>query len=379
MAHVRSMSQCLAQSHHSHDISDCKGEGGFIPPMYIALHASRSTIEIISLPFLDFDEDDDSPIWSLHFPRLRRLELGDLQFRPHDDASASGFGFGRFLNTNPSIEELQLGNIDATSLGISTPPDIPTGHGARDANSDQVGPDCLPSLKVFTGSVAAFAQLAAKGLKCLQTKLTKLELFTDEEDTVDAAEAIFQHLAAYTQSNVEDRKTSSVLTVLKEVRFVFDGDIFFEGDHMEDFIRGWAKVCGDSLEVWDGLIFPSARCNKRIGHLFSSFSNLKVLRLCECLAIGHHSDDEGTPAGQNLFSYVTSLASQCQTLECVRMDCHQDCGLIHSFRIVRQVTSRSGRDGRGIQVQVYEELVRHLDKYIHKHPSLFPTVCLGMS
>jgi hypothetical protein len=89
--------------------------------------------------------------------------LGDLQFWPHDDATAFGFRFGGFLNCNPSIEELLLNNLKATSIGIDIDIHIPAGHAVGDANSGRVGTGCLPNLKIFRGSVAAFAQLATKG------------------------------------------------------------------------------------------------------------------------------------------------------------------------------------------------------------------------
>lgn len=274
------------------------------PHLWSIFHSSRDTVQEVRLGDLNYaDRPDkshpDLPLWSTHFPRLRALHLGEVDFTNPKELVP-------FLNDHPTIEVLSFENVCDYDYAEE-----------YDLKKTPIGPDTLPNLKTFRGHMVILVALMKAGLRSMKD-WTRIQTRPSME---------IEH-----PLSLDEQLKLTPLPSVKALQIdftPFDSSDGFERSDILDWLNTWSKHFSSSLEVWLGTQTPCPIQSKRLGYAFSKFPNLRVIHICECSAWpdskeydGEHWCEEKGVKGEDMKAYVCQLVGWNRKLERVVIHRH---------------------------------------------------------
>ncbi|KIJ55570.1 hypothetical protein M422DRAFT_24138 [Sphaerobolus stellatus SS14] len=262
-----------------------------VEPMFKMLTNSRETLESIALPFrVRFVEFYD-PLWRMRFPRLRTFLLGpwvpySTTHGPRISAELTTFilSHGESL-TGIDIEYREHDGMDSLCFLSSSYPHV-------------INQDALPNLTYFRGHSSFITSMANMGMLSLANALENLVVGAGEFSPMLEFRHMFEAVKAHDEINS--------FAALKQIYIDFSG-VGLEKGRIKKIVKLCAECCGDSLEIWHGMIPGSARFTfDEFYQLFEPFKKLRVL----------HYDSRSVlqgPGGTSM--HMRLLGTKCSTLE----------------------------------------------------------------
>jgi len=253
-------------------------------PLWKLLSNSTSTLTTLCLPFEVSLEEIQHRLFTMRFPNLRSLILGNWAYDVPLPVEFHDF----ILAHSDTLELLDLDycNYDEYRLcfeGLSL---------------SHLGPDSLPHLREFRGHSENLLVMAKAQMNCLKTSLRKLTVGPGGVDTPTwELKWMFDAL-----------QENGGFGILKELDLDMSQWEERERNAISDSILQCAQVCGASLEVWNGTLPNCVQWKaEELGGLFGKFEMLKVIRLPRGAIESGPGTDE----------YIRILAAKCKVLELV--------------------------------------------------------------
>jgi hypothetical protein len=180
-----------------------------------------------------------------------------------------------------------------------------------------LGLNTLPNLKYFRGNTHVFLQFALVRPKCLQTSLRHLAL------TPNGTRHPLTLMEFFTALIPGDWLQSPVaFPALKELSIDLSDWNEIRPQDICGILSWWTRICGPSLEVFQGSLPPVPITSTILGNVFKLFPKLREIHLCEKMIKGDEDPEE-----ESVRDYVANLGNKCPKLERVVVMSH----------IVRQV------------------------------------------
>jgi hypothetical protein len=247
-----------------------------------------------------------SPLWSMHFPKLKSLSLATCKVGGDSDAKAFAQFVSKHNRTLEVLEFLPPSVIPPRRsvpqlAGFVTPP-----------SCDPLDSDSLPNLSRYVGPACSFLQLAQLQIKSLSTSLSRLEFSTRCIEHLEEPE-LLERFAPILEDGPQP------LLALRELRLIH----WVEPGREEvlslqlKWMRFCSKFCGKRLRVWlDDYTDPMDATDFASG--LSSYQELKVIHVRASVlgeAINEDTKEWTVLSNEDVERYAKVLAERLTELE----------------------------------------------------------------
>jgi hypothetical protein len=312
-------------------------EGAIGPgPVWAPLiHSSQSSLTHITLITHELTRESTLQLFTLTFPRLRSLILGEWH-PTHPE-------FLRFVIAHSdTLHHLGLG-YDRQEIGA-------TDFGRNDGALPLLSPSVLPHLQSLNGKATVLRVLALAGVKSLETELRTL--------CVGSGELFFGGWQIGYDRLFLALEASPVkcLSAVRELFLDMTDWIYHKREAASVLVR-FSRFIAPSLEVWNGGL-PRVKdgwTTEELCALFERFPRLRVLYLRE--VPGHEEGEtsyyepegvERMPCEEDVGGglAVRELAGRCPLLERV-YQYQSDFGINAGWRVIRDIGGCDGEEKEG--------------------------------
>ncbi|KAJ7628085.1 hypothetical protein B0H17DRAFT_1150743, partial [Mycena rosella] len=228
---------------------------GNYAPLWSLLSSSASSLTSLSLPFGTDSEAAHHDLFTMRFPRLQSLILGNWSLDIQTPSDFNSF----IIAHSDTLEHLDLGYCNYDEYNLSF------------ADDGTFTPNTLHRLREFRGHTDCVLLMAKSRMTCLASSLTKLTVGPGGVDSPTwEVRGMFDVLRA-----------SGGLGALKELDLDLQEWEEREREDIKEVVAACAQVC-PSLEIWSGTPGYSLTWTaEQLGTLFGKFGKLRLIRLLD--------------------------------------------------------------------------------------------------